>query len=145
MKNNRMKKYIIILLVFILIFLVIFDINNIKSLRKRNKNINSKNTKSVETIQRKKVKYGYILEQLNKCSDKFMLDKINKENSNDDYINTAIQYNGKMDELINGLNELKNKEILKNINEIKILKKEDDNHYSQIDADFYKQVSDFQR
>lgn len=137
MIKSRNKFILILILCILLVFMIInnFTGNDYVKNDKIHKSQVKVNNLSKKEI--KEFKYSDMLNSLNKCSNNFILSKVNKTD-NSHYINIEVQYNGGIQELINSIEKLKNENFLKNINEIRISKIDENMYFSQISIDFYK-------
>lgn len=138
MKAKNMKKALLIFSVCILFLLAFYNIKFAKKEKEQEKTISHNNKEKNVVLIRKNYDYSDMLSVLDKCSSKFVLNKINKTESSSNKINVEITYEGEIEGLVNGVNQLKNQEIVDSINEINILRKEDDKCAAEVKMNFYK-------
>ena len=138
MKIKNKRKIVIIVLLAVVLILCICDYYVIKTkdVKKNLLNVKSVGNKTKKTYKN----FGYvdIFNAINKCSPKFALIKIDKSNANTNSINVEVEYKGEIQELMRGLETMKTQEIVKNINEISIIKTDNNECTSKINVDFLK-------
>ena len=138
MKKTNRKRIFIIFSIFTFIALSLFDFYVIKVRKNINYSILANSSKNKAEGIHKDFSYSDILNTIYKCSPQFSFVKIEKGTTNKNFITTQVKYEGKINELIKGLETLNVQEVTKGINEINIKKAVNKEYSGAINVDFFK-------
>jgi len=138
MKKTNRKRIFIVFSIFTFIALSLFDFYIIKIRKDINYSFATSSSKNKTQEIHKDFSYSDILDTIDKCSPQFSFTKVEKDTSNKNFISTQVKYQGKIDELIKGLETIKVQEVTKGINEINIKKTGNKEYSGEINVDFFK-------
>ena len=138
MKIRNKKVMIIAFLSFAFITLLFCDFYIIVVRNDKKYSPNNSIVKKKAEEMPKNFNYSDILSAIDNCSPKFILMKIEKNNTNKSSINTEVKYTGEIEGLVEGLKTMKMQKIIKDINEVNISKTENKEYIAKINVDFFK-------
>ena len=126
------------MVIFAVLSIILFIIN-IKLKKIENYKDSYKKTSSDVTSKTYKIfRYSDILAEIFDSNDNFQLIKIDKDISNKNFISMELRYNGNLDNLVKGINDLKKRNMIKEIQRINIVKNDENQYSAEINVDFFK-------